>query len=225
MDTSLRKSSRKAVALPVFLAALALLGLRSAWEVFVPTSTTRTPSKIARRFNVLDIKWPKMPEYRGAGNDPEEEKEENTDAAGDDLEDGTRVVEVSMPLGIDFEEKGGGDIYIKAVEKSSDAWAQGVRPGAQLVSVSATFGDEMWNTRNVGLTQFSTVINSRFGSTMKLALQKEDQNVISAFMEAFTSKKEAETEEQAAAKQASLEAEFERTEKDLEKKEMWNPFR
>lgn len=128
-----------------------------------------------------------------------------------------------MPLGIDFEERDGGDIYIKAVDKSSDAYAQGVRPGAQLVMISATFGDEMWNTRNVGLTQFFTVLNSRFGSTMKLALEKEDQNVLSAFMDAFApAAKVEEVDEQ---KQKDLEAMFDEEEEKLKKSPgLWNPF-
>ena len=129
-----------------------------------------------------------------------------------------------MPLGIDFEERDGGDIYIKSVDKSSDAYAQGVRPGAQLVMISATFGDEMWNTRNVGLTQFFTVLNSRFGSTMKLALEKEDQSVLSAFMDAFAPKESVpELDEK---KQADLEAVFDEEEEKLKKSPgLWNPFR
>ncbi len=134
----------------------------------------------------------------------------------------SRTVEVSMPLGIEFEEKDGGDIYIKSVDKSSDAYAQGVRPGAQLVMISATFGDEMWNTRNVGLTQFFTVLNSRFGSTMKLALEKEDQNVLAAFMDAFKPAPPPEVDEK---KQADLEAMFDEEEEKLKKSPgLWNPF-
>mmetsp|Transcript_1715 Transcript_1715/g.2337 ORF Transcript_1715/g.2337 Transcript_1715/m.2337 type:complete len:182 (-) Transcript_1715:4-549(-) len=102
--------------------------------------------------------------------------------------DASRVVEVDMPLGVEFEEKEERNIYVKSVDPSSDAFAKGVRPGAQLVMVSATFGDEMWPTREVGMTQLSTVIRSRFGSTMKLALEKEDRNILQSFFEQFQSK-------------------------------------
>ena len=81
--------------------------------------------------------------------------EEAGTKASRDADDPSRVVEVTIPLGIDFEERDGGDIYIKSVDKSSDAYAQGIRPGAQLVMISATFGDEMWNTRKASnTTQF-----------------------------------------------------------------------
>ncbi|CAE7153182.1 unnamed protein product [Symbiodinium pilosum] len=133
-----------------------------------------------------------------------------------------------MPLGVDFEERTGGDIYIKEVDKSSDAWAQGVRPGAQLVMISATFGDEMWNTQGVGMTQFLTVLNSRFGSSMKLALAKEDQNVLSAFLDAFKGKASESqgSPQEEERKQQNLEAIFDEEEEKLQNGGgMWNPFR
>ncbi|CAJ1352699.1 unnamed protein product [Effrenium voratum] len=170
-------------------------------------------SKTAMRVKVFDFPFLNSDQEQ----DPEEAGTRSARQAGET----SRVVEVSMPLGMDFEERAGGDIYIKSVEKSSDAYAQGIRPGAQLVMISATFGDEMWNTRNVGLTQFFTVLNSRFGSTMKLALEKEDQNVLSAFMDAFARPSEEPDEK----KQQDLEAEFDQEEEKLKNGGMWNPFR
>jgi len=127
-----------------------------------------------------------------------------------------------MPLGIDFEERDGGDIYIRGVDESSDAWSQGVRPGSQLVMVSATFGDEMWNARKVGMTQFMTVVNSRFGSTMKLALEKEDSNILSSFFDALAPKEKTEADLK---KEKDLASVFDEEERKLDGKSMWNPFR
>merc|ERR1719198_196319 len=135
----------------------------------------------------------------------------------------SRLVECNMPLGVGFEERNGGDIYIKSVDPDSDAYAQGVRPGAQLSMISATFGDEMWNAERVGMTQFMTVLNSRFGSTISLALKKEDSNFIQSFFDSLTPKKPETAEDKK--KQANLQAEFEATEKALEDKSFWNPFR
>lgn len=156
-------------------------------------------------------------------NQPEQDPDEAGTRAARQPEDSSRVVEVNMPLGIEFEEREGGDIYIKSVDKSSDAYAQGVRSGAQLVMISATFGDEMWSTRGVGLKQFITVVNSRFGGTTKLALEKEDQNVIQAFMEAFAPAPAPQMDEK---KQNDLEKIFDEEEEKLKNGPgMWNPFR
>ena len=63
--------------------------------------------------------------------------------------------------------------------------------------------------------QFYTVLNSRFGSTTKLALEKEDENVLSAFMEAFAPKPSSPAADEK--KQEDLEAEFDAEEEKLKK--------
>lgn len=108
----------------------------------------------------------------------------------------SRVVECNLPLGIEFEEKDGGDIYIKNVQEGSDAWDQGIRKNAQVVMISATFGDEMWTTRQVGMRQLMTVIGSRFGSTIKLALEKENTGFLDGFFNAFAAKPESQEDEE-----------------------------
>merc|ERR1712039_988569 len=133
---------------------------------------------------------------------------------------GERLVECQLPLGIEFEEKDGGDIYIKSVEQDTDAWEQGVRPGAQLTMVSATFGDEMWSARKVGMTQFMQTLNSRFGSTISLALEKE--NILQNLFAAYAPKPETKDDKK---KKANMADAFEREEAKLQDKGMWNPFR
>jgi hypothetical protein len=151
-------------------------------------------------------------------NDPDA----GTNAAREADEATSRLIEVNMPLGIAFEEKGGGDIYIKEVDEASDAFAQGVRPGAQLVMVSATFGDDMWNARGVGMTQLNTVIKSRFGATIKLALEKENESFLDNFFGAFKKASDPEAEAKMEAKMTSV---FDEEEEKLKDKNMWNPFR
>lgn len=169
------------------------------------------------RVNIFDSF--QLPKFGGDALDPEEI---GTRAQRMADESTSRVVECNMPLGIQFEERDGGDIYIKSADEDSDAYDQGVRPGAQLVMLSATFGDEMWNAKGVGMTQFTTVVNSRFGSTMKLALEKEDKNLLSGFFAALAPQLSAEEQKR---KIASLEDEFEREEARLENTKLWNPFR
>jgi len=142
-------------------------------------------------------------------------------------ESNSRLVEISLPLGIRFEEKDGGDIYVKAVDESSDAYAQGIRPGAQVAMVSATFGDEMWQAEKVGMTQYMNVVNSRFGNTIRLALKNEDKNVLGGFLDQFKPKKpQTEAEKVAEAqKQANMASAFEKEEARLADKNFWNPFR
>ena len=48
-----------------------------------------------------------------------------------------------MPLGIEFEERSGGDIYIKSVEKSSDAYAQGARSPGDVKETSQDLSSEI----------------------------------------------------------------------------------
>mmetsp|Transcript_50657 Transcript_50657/g.141852 ORF Transcript_50657/g.141852 Transcript_50657/m.141852 type:complete len:219 (+) Transcript_50657:210-866(+) len=202
---------------------LALLGV-VAWKISVRAfvggnlrGADRVITHIARSVNVLpDFEFPN---FGGSKDDPTDDPRTRRNAD----ESTSRVVECNMPLGVDFEERGGGNIFVKNVDPSSDAFSQGVRPGAQLVMVSATFGDDMWNARGVGMTQLNTVIASRFGATIKLALEQEDKNILSSFFPALAPKKEsAEAEKK---KQAELASIFDKEEDKLKGKNMWNPFR
>eukprot|EP00930_Biecheleria_cincta_P074168 TRINITY_DN61373_c0_g1_i1.p2 TRINITY_DN61373_c0_g1~~TRINITY_DN61373_c0_g1_i1.p2 ORF type:complete len:252 (+),score=57.46 TRINITY_DN61373_c0_g1_i1:71-757(+) len=212
-------------------ALLAMLGLHFSIEAFVSPARVhpRAPSRTAMRVKVFDIPIPAF-----FSNDEEDSAPAQSTGGRVDEKTGSRVVEVQMPLAVEFEERQGGDIFIKTVAEDSDAWAQGVRPDTQLVEVSATFGDEMWNTRGVGMKQFTTVVNSRFGGTIKLALKsgEEKKNILSNFLDGFSSgsKKQEEaapkeSKEDFEQRQRNLLIEFEREEARLADKDMWNPFR
>jgi len=162
--------------------------------------------------------------YRG---DPGVEDRPPEDVEITETSDGAKVVEVNLPLGVKFEEGDGGNIFIKDVEEDSDAWRKGVRPGAQMVSVSATFGDEMWNAKGVGMSQFTQTIASRFGQTIKLAILQKDEAPFAAFMEAFTQRrKPAEGSVEEKKSQQDLMQEFAQAEAKLQDSPgFWNPFR
>jgi hypothetical protein len=156
--------------------------------------------------------------------------EENPDEVGTrsqrQVDARERRVECSLPLGIEFKERDGGDIYVAAVEKGTDAWEQGVRPGVHVTMVSATFGAEMWTTRKVGMTQFLQVLNSRFGSSIALALEREDQSVLRNLRfatEAAHHRRRGEADE-VARRNADMLHVFEREEASLQQKTSWNPF-
>ena len=170
-------------------AALGAVCLNSAFQAasFVgskaatPTGPRDLASKTQMRVNLFEL-----PNINFGERFDEEESGSRSARVADQRS--SRLVECNMPLGIIFEERDGGDIYIKDVDPESDAYDQGVRPGAQLAMISATFGDEMWNAKKVGMTQFMQTLNSRFGSTISLALEKEDKNFISAFFDSLKPK-------------------------------------
>jgi len=176
----------------------------------------RAPSQVQRRYSIFD--GINLPSVGG----PEQDPDEVGTRSQREVDSGARLVECSLPLGIEFEEKDGGDIYIKNVEQGTDAWEQGVRPGAHLTMLSATFGDEMWSARKVGMTQFYQTLNSRFGNTISLALEKENQNVLSSFFASFAPKPETEEDKKRKANMGDV---FEREEAKLQDKSFWNPFR
>lgn len=131
-----------------------------------------------------------------------------------------RVVEVQLPLGVEFQEDAQRNIFVKEVDENSDAWVQGVRPGAQLVQISSTFGDEMWETRNCGLVQLGAVIASRYGGSIKMALIKEEKDIVDQWKAFFAP----EAEELDEKKEQEMMSEFEKEEAKLAQKQFWNPF-
>jgi hypothetical protein len=68
-------------------------------------------------------------------------------AAADD-----RMVELRMPMGMDLDEDKNGNVFVKSIEKGGRADKSGmVFVGDIVAMVSATFGDDMWSARGVGL--------------------------------------------------------------------------
>lgn len=79
---------------------------------------------------------------------------------------------------------------------------------------SATFGDEMWSTRGVGLTRVLAAIRVRSGPTVKLVFESPNQYKKKA---AISTKQRAAMEEARKAAQAKKDKLLEELEKDEQK--------
>jgi hypothetical protein len=95
---------------------------------------------------------------------------------------------------------------------------QKVREGDVVTMCSATFGNEMWSTRGVGLTRVLAAIRVRSGSTVKLALESPGEGKRKAAMTAKQVQAANEARMAAQAKKDRLLAELERDEVKLKKK-------
>jgi len=90
-----------------------------------------------------------------------------------------------------------------------------VKEGDIVTMCSATFGDEMWSTRGVGLSRVLAAIRVRSGATVKLVFEspqgyKKKQQVTEAQMKA-----QVEARQAAQAKKDALLKELERDEEKL----------
>lgn len=211
--TSQRRSSKIASVVALTLLVLAVHFVVQVAFVSGPVERARRSTHTQTRVSIFDG----LPELSFDFGGGKERADEPLSARTAQNVNG-RVVEVNLPLGITFEEREAGNIYIKAVDPSSDAYKKGVRPGAQLVMVSAVFGDELWTTRNVGMTQVQTVIQSRFGQTIELALENEDQNIVSSFLSSILPKPDTRSEAERKAKNQNLQQQFEAAEAKLQEK-------
>ena len=85
---------------------------------------------------------------------------------------GDRIVELRMPLGLELDEDKEGNVFVKKVEPGSRAAKSGmVFEGDYVAMVSATFGDDMWSARGVGLNRVLVTIKSRNTKPVKLVLE------------------------------------------------------
>ena len=88
-------------------------------------------------------------------------------AGGDD-----RVIELRLPLGMDLDEDKEGNVFVKSIEPNGRASKTGkVFVGDRITMVSATFGEDMWSTRGVGLGRVLSAIKVRNSKPVKLALE------------------------------------------------------
>lgn len=86
--------------------------------------------------------------------------------------DSDRSVVIQKPLGIVLEEGQDGMVFVAEVDPEGNAADTGeVNEGDILVAVSATFGDEVWSTRGVGLDRVMKSIRIRAGDFVTLVLE------------------------------------------------------
>jgi C-terminal processing protease CtpA/Prc len=87
-----------------------------------------------------------------------------------------RVVELKRPLGLVLNEDDKGNVYVETVApRGNAARAGGLREGDVVTMCSATFGDQMWSTRGVGLTRVLAAIRVRAGPTVKLVFESSKE--------------------------------------------------
>lgn len=82
---------------------------------------------------------------------------------------------------------------------------------------SATFGDQMWSTRGVGLTRVLAAIRVRAGSTVKLVFESKDAYKKKAVQTTQQKESAIEARKAAQAKKDQLLQELEKDEKKLKK--------
>jgi len=87
-----------------------------------------------------------------------------------------RKVELRMPLGMELDEDEQGNVFVKSIDKGSRAEKSGmVFVGDRVAMVSATFGDDLWSSRGVGLTRVVTAIKSRNTKPVTLVLEAANE--------------------------------------------------
>lgn len=82
---------------------------------------------------------------------------------------------------------------------------------------SATFGDQMWSTRGVGLTRVLAAIRVRAGATVKLALESPNESKKRATVTTKQLKAAEDARKKAQAKKDRLLGELEQDEQKLKK--------
>lgn len=128
------------------------------------------------------------------------------------------VVELMRPIGVVLAEDDNGNVYVETLAPNGNAARSGkVKEGDLVTMCSATFGDQMWSTRGVGLTRVLAAIRVRAGATVKLVFESQDKYKKKAAM--TTKQKEAMEQARLAAqeKKDRLLKELEQDEKKLKK--------
>lgn len=89
---------------------------------------------------------------------------------------GENLVELKRPLGLVLDEDDAGNVFVQTVAPRGNAARSGmVKEGDLVTMCSATFGDQMWTTRGVGLTRVLAAIRVRAGPTVSLVFESPTQ--------------------------------------------------
>eukprot|EP00535_Pseudo-nitzschia_heimii_P013257 CAMPEP_0197196174 /NCGR_PEP_ID=MMETSP1423-20130617/32216_1 /TAXON_ID=476441 /ORGANISM="Pseudo-nitzschia heimii, Strain UNC1101" /LENGTH=199 /DNA_ID=CAMNT_0042649953 /DNA_START=114 /DNA_END=713 /DNA_ORIENTATION=+ len=86
------------------------------------------------------------------------------------------VVELMRPLGLVLNQDDNGNVYVETVAPRGNAARTGrVKEGDIVTMCSATFGDDMWSCRGVGLTRVLAAIRVRAGPYVKLTFESPNK--------------------------------------------------
>jgi hypothetical protein len=99
-----------------------------------------------------------------------------------------------------------------------------VKEGDIVTMCSATFGDEMWSTRGVGLTRVLAAIRVRSGATVKLVFESPNDFQKKKQVTESQIKAREEAQRTAQAKKDALLAELEQDEERLNPKKFFGLF-
>lgn len=102
--------------------------------------------------------------------------QDSEDRSKREVSDKDRAVTLEKPLGIVLEEGQDGMVFVAEVDPDGNAALSGeVNEGDVLVAVSATFGEEVWSTRGVGLDRVMKSIRIRAGDLVTLVLESPSE--------------------------------------------------
>jgi len=111
-----------------------------------------------------------------------------------------------------------GNVFVETVAAKGNAARTGiVREGDIVTMCSATFGDQMWSTRGVGLTRVLAAIRVRAGPTVKLVFESSKETASKAKSSTKAAKAAEEARIRAQQKKDQLLKELESDEKRLKK--------
>mmetsp|Transcript_3785 Transcript_3785/g.5683 ORF Transcript_3785/g.5683 Transcript_3785/m.5683 type:complete len:197 (-) Transcript_3785:329-919(-) len=131
---------------------------------------------------------------------------------------GDNLVEMKRPLGLVLDEDDNGNVFVQTVAPKGNAARSGlVKEGDIVTMCSATFGDQMWSTRGVGLTRVLAAIRVRAGPTVSLVFESTTQRKVKGAEVAKQAQAAKDARERAQAKRDKLMKEFEEDEKKLKK--------
>jgi hypothetical protein len=104
--------------------------------------------------------------------------QDGSDRAKRSVNNEERYAIIQKPLGIVLEEAEDGMVCIAKISPNGNAAKSGfdIRVGDIIIAVSATFGDEVWSTRGVGLEMVLKSIKIRSGDFVTIVLESENQN-------------------------------------------------
>lgn len=147
---------------------LILGALAQATNAFAPSSTTVTTSTANYQSKTYYPSSSSSSALNMANDDELMRRSRSSRSAGID----DRVIELRRPLGLVLNEDGNGNVYVETIAPKGNAARTGeVREGDVVTMCSATFGDQMWSTRGVGLTRVLAAIRVRAGPTVKLVFE------------------------------------------------------
>lgn len=129
-----------------------------------------------------------------------------------------RVVELRRPLGVVLNADDDGNVYVETLAPKGNAARTGmVKEGDIVTMCSATFGDEMWSCRGVGLTRVLAAIRVRAGPTVKLVFESQNEKAQKTKLNKKALAAAEEARIRAQAKKDQLLKELEDTDKQLKK--------